>query len=444
MTTDAIATSALQGLVDRFDRVRARTRRIFDLVEDEAYYSRPISLRHPLVFYEGHLSAFAVNALIKKALGQRGIDERLEILFARGIDPDTEASAAAKSRSLWPSRDEVRAYNAEADRRLRETLMRTDLDRPGHPLLDRGEAAHAIVEHEEMHQETLLYMWHRLPFEQKRRPAGCAPVASGPHATRTLVEVPAGIARVGVNRDEIPFGWDNEFPRTEVAVPAFAIENHDVTNDDYLEFVNAGGYRDPQWWSPGAWEWVRESSVAHPLFWESRDGASWWRGMFELLPLPGQWPVYVSHAEAEAFAKWRGMRLPTEAEFWRAAYGSPDGRVRPFPWGTAAFDGTRGNLDFRSWDPSPIGTHPAGASAWGVHDLVGNGWEWTSTIFAPFAGFSAMGSYPEYSADFFDGEHYVIKGASPATAKELVRPSFRNWFRPHYPYVYAAFRCVRP
>ena len=153
--------------------------------------------------------------------------------------------------------------------------------------------------------------------------------------------------------------------------------------------------------------------------------------------------MYVSHAEASAFARWRGRRLPTEAEFHRAAYGTPGGTERSYPWGEDPPDATRGRFGFSGWDPVAAGSCPAGASAWGVHDLVGNGWEWTSTVFAPFEGFQAMASYPEYSAEFFDAQHYVLKGASPATAHELLRPSFRNWFRPHYPYIYAAFRCAR-
>jgi formylglycine-generating enzyme required for sulfatase activity len=161
------------------------------------------------------------------------------------------------------------------------------------------------------------------------------------------------------------------------------------------------------------------------------------------VPLPPAWPVYVSHAEADAFARWRGMRLPTEAEYHRAAFGSPAGGERPLPWGTARPSERHGNFGLRHWDPVPVGSHPAGASAWGVHDLIGNGWEWTSTIFAPFGGFTPTPSYPRYSADFFDGGHYVMKGASPATAPELVRRSWRNWFRPRYPYPYATFRCVR-
>jgi len=165
--------------------------------------------------------------------------------------------------------------------------------------------------------------------------------------------------------------------------------------------------------------------------------------MFGLVPLPRSWPVYGSQADAEAFARWRGARLPTEAEFQRAAYGTPDGRDARYPWGEEAPSSRHGVFDFCGWDPEPAGSHPAGRSAWGIDDLVGNGWEWTSTPFAPFAGFRAMPSYPEYSADFFDGEHFVIKGASPATARELLRPSFRNWFRARYPYVYATFRLVK-
>jgi formylglycine-generating enzyme required for sulfatase activity len=164
--------------------------------------------------------------------------------------------------------------------------------------------------------------------------------------------------------------------------------------------------------------------------------------MFEAIPLPAAWPVYVSHSEASAYARWRGMRLPTEAEYHRAAYGVPRGLERAYPWGDDAPDATRGHFDFAGWDPRPVGQYPAGRSAWGVDDLLGNGWEWTSTVFAPFPGFTPLPSYPEYSADFFDGRHYVLKGASQATARDLLRRSFRNWFRPHYPYVYAAFRCV--
>jgi len=425
---------------------RARTRELFGLLSDDAYYSRPIALRHPIVFYEGHLPAFSFNTLIKNALGRPSIDLKLERLFARGIDPHestaSEESEHRRTQDLWPSRAETLAFAAEADRQIEEVLLRVDLDRPGDRLLNRSEAVFAILEHEAMHQETLLYMWHRLAIEQKRRPAGYRPTTNGFEASAEWMEIPEGVATLGVNRDEIPFGWDNEFPRHAVSVPSFAIESQDVTNGRLLEFVEAGGYSDPRWWAADDWIWIQAEQRRYPLFWERHDHQWFWRGMFDLMPLPHAWPVYVSLAEASAYARWRGARLPTEQEFQRAAYGSPEGD-RPYPWGSDTPSADHGVFDFASWDPQPAGSRPAGVSAWGVHDLVGNGWEWTTSAFGPFNGFRAMASYPEYSADFFDGEHFVIKGASPATARELLRPTFRNWFRSRYPYVYATFRCVK-
>jgi formylglycine-generating enzyme required for sulfatase activity len=132
--------------------------------------------------------------------------------------------------------------------------------------------------------------------------------------------------------------------------------------------------------------------------------------------------------------------LLTEGEYHRAAYGTPGGDERQQPWGGDAADPAYGNFDFKRFDPEPVGSYPQGASAWGIHDLVGNGWEWTSTPFAPFAGFAPMASYLPYSADFFDNDHFVIKGASPVTSRNLVRRSFRNWYRRDYPFMYATFR----
>jgi iron(II)-dependent oxidoreductase len=181
--------------------------------------------------------------------------------------------------------------------------------------------------------------------------------------------------------------------------------------------------------------------ITHPRLW-ALDGSPrsrrwYWRGMFERVPLPASWPVYVTWAEANAFASWRGQRLPSEAEYRRAAYGLRAGGEGP-TCRPVSYD----NFDFARWDPEPVGSYSHAASDFGVEDLVGNGWEWTSTVFAPFDGFAPLPSYPEYSAEFFDGEHHVMKGAPPLTAAPLVRWGFRNWFRPRYPFVYATFRCV--
>ena len=437
------------ALVAMFDRIRARSTALFRLIDSAAYYTRPITLRHPIVFYEGHLPAFAVNVLIKKGLGRPGIDERLETLFARGIDPHDEGAAEAtdeRLRAMWPSRDAVREYVEASEELLRDALLNEDLVRDDVEVLRGGEAVFTVLEHEAMHQETMLYMWHRLPFALKAQsaPTGYSPWVSGRPPAHETARIDEGIATLGAIRGGIPFGWDNEFGEHRVPVRAFDIDVHSVTNADWLQFMEEGGYSNESLWSPDDWSWIRRDGVTHPGFWLRQDGGYLWRGQFEEIELPLAWPVYVSHAEARAFAKWAGRRLPTEAEYHRAAFGQPGpGNVeRAFPWGDDAPVDTQGHFDFAEWDPAPAGSHPHGASAWGVHDLMGNGWEWTSSLFEPFPGFTPMPSYPEYSADFFDGQHYVLKGASPVTARELLRRSFRNWFRPQYPYVYAKFRTV--
>jgi iron(II)-dependent oxidoreductase len=407
-------------LIATYRAYRERTRQLFSFFAPEAYYERPIALRNPVVFYEGHLPGFALNTLVKLALKREGVDARLEALFARGIDPEDETSVKSPT-DLWPSQEEVQSFAAACDAAVEDALRTGLLEDDSVPQLRGGEAVYTILEHELMHQETLLYMLHALPHEMKCAPAMLREPAAAPTSPSRQVTIPAGRATLGAPHGV--FGWDNEFPQNIVEVPEFTIDAYNVTNGDYLEYVNATG-------------------AAPPHFWERHDDRWYRRGMFASAPLPLDAPVYVTYAEALAFACWKGKRLPTEAEFHRAAYGTPSGEERLHPWGDEAPDATRGNFDFEHWDPVPAGSYPAGASAWGVHDLAGNGWEWTSTLFAGFPGFKTMPSYPEYSADFFDEAHYVLKGASPVTSRELVRRSFRNWFRPNYPYVFATFRCV--
>jgi ergothioneine biosynthesis protein EgtB len=439
-----VADTERASWLDWFSRNRKLSRSWFeDLIQIPAYEARPIPLRNPIVFYEGHLAAFNVNTLVRRALGKPGVDASLEVLFERGIDP-VKDSAVPGAPVRWPARSEVLRYVDAADRLVEHNLRTEDLVRDDVPSLRRGEAVHAMLEHEPMHRETLLYMFQWLPYEQKRPPAGYRPITDGAPPRSECVAIPPGRATLGAEPGEIPFGWDNEFPKKIVDVPAFAIDRHSVTNRDYLLFVEAGGYESAELWDPADFTWLKERGMAHPLFWARKAGRFFWRGLFEQVELPLAWPVYVSFAEASAYARWKGQRLPTEAEYHRAAFGAPDGVERQFPWGDDPPDATRGNFGLQYWDPVPAGSFPRGASAWGVHDLVGNGWEWTATPFSGFPGFEPMPSYPVYSADFFDGLHFVMKGASPATERDLIRRSFRNWFQRRYPYPYAKFRCVEP
>jgi ergothioneine biosynthesis protein EgtB len=408
---------------------------LFALLAEPAFRARPIPLRQPFLFYLGHLPAFAWRHL-GAACGKPPADRQLDALFERGIDPrDTDAGAA--DRAAWPPVSRVREYVAEVRDRLRLVAARHEECPPGCRLP-------MVVEHERMHHETLLYMLQALDGRLKRPPSAPRPFSFGRALPPGLVHVPAGTAVLGTR--ERGFRWDNERPETGRFVPAFQVDKTAVRNVEFLEFVEAGGYRNAGLWSDEARCWLQATRRTRPHFWTPEPEPLGVRGMFETLPWESvaDWPVYVTWAEAAAYSAWRGARLPSEAEFHRAAYGTPDGEPRPHPWGDAPPSPEFGNFGLHSWSPTPVGSHVQGASAWGVVGLVGNGWEWTATPFAGYPGFSAQPEYPGYSADFFDGRHYVLLGASWATHARFVRRSFRNFFQPHYPWVFAKFRCVRP
>jgi formylglycine-generating enzyme required for sulfatase activity len=298
--------------------------------------------------------------------------------------------------------------------------LRKVLGQPAlHPVLPM------VLEHELMHHETLMYMLEQLPSWARRPyPRGPADNVAGSVRRAGRIRIPAGPARLGAARDG-RFRWDNEHPEHVVPTAAFEIDALPVTNRAFREFVASGGYAERRLWSDDAWRWLtRRPSDAPRLPAEAED----------------EWPAYVMHCEAQAFARFRGARLPSEAEFHRAAFATPEGGLRAHPWGDAAPGPEHGNLGFLRFSPAPVGAFPEGRSAFGVHELVGNGWEWTATPFRPFPGFEPLARYPGYSADFFDERHFVLLGASWATDARLVRRSFRNWFQPHYPYVFAKFR----
>ncbi|MDE3180828.1 MAG: SUMF1/EgtB/PvdO family nonheme iron enzyme [Acidobacteriota bacterium] len=435
---EAAMNPAVEVLISRLADARERTDELFRILLPSALYERPIPERNRNVFYLGHLEAFDWNLLAGRALNLKSFDPAFDKLFSFGIDP-VDGGLPSDQPADWPAVDQVQAYN----RRVRQAL---DAELPSAPASSAGIPLHVLlntaIEHRLMHAETLAYMFNQLPAKYLAGSPGPQPAAAAP-VQRRMTGIPAGEATLGMNGEGTEsFGWDNEYKVNRVSVPAFSIDVFSVTNEDFLNFILSGGYQAKELWTEAAWEWISGNGVRHPVFWRKDAGKWLLRTMFSEIPLPFDWPVYVSHSEASAYCRWKGKSLPTEAEWHRAAFSAPGEDERPFPWGDAPPTAARGNFDFARWTPAPVSAHPLGASAFGVMDLLGNGWEWTSTVFSPFPGFKAFPFYPGYSANFFDGKHYVMKGGSARTAACMLRRSFRNWFQPHYPYIYAKFRAV--
>jgi ergothioneine biosynthesis protein EgtB len=422
-------------VTDALEAAWARTDTIFGFVSDDGLLARPIPLRQPFLFYVGHLPAFAWNHLGRGVLGLPSFAPDFDALFEAGIDPpDDAAPARHDDAALWPPLERVYAYRD----RVRSILRSA-----------RDEAALAdvlpmVLEHELMHHETLLYMLQQLPAEAKRPATDLAagPTTDAASAKHERVRVPAGTARLGVNGDG--FYWDNERPEYDVPTEAFEIDALPVTNREFREFVLAGGYADRRLWTEDAWRWLMQTHRAAPHGWSDVKGDGRVATLFGDAPFDraAAWPASVTHCEAQAFLRWSGGRLPSESEFHRAAFATPEGELRAHPWGDAAASPEHANVHLHRWGPAPVGSYPSGVSAFGVHELVGNGWEWTGTPFRPFPGFQPLDRYRGYSTNFFDDRHFVLLGGSWATDRRLVRRSFRNWFQPHYPYVFTKFRRV--
>lgn len=429
-------------LIEQLADARRRTDGLFAVIQPDSLYERPIAERHRFIFYIGHLEAFDWNLFHERVLGLKSFHPEFDRLFAFGIDP-VGGGLPVDRPSDWPSIAEVRAYVREIrnvlDEKLGEALA--DSVPPGPNGFPLSTLLNVAIEHRLMHAETLAYMLHQLALS-KKIPQSASSAIVTPPVKQCSIEIPAGSTLLGLARASGVFGWDNEFEARTVDVPAFTIDQYMVTNRQYLEFISAGGYETRAFWSDDDWNWRSGQGITQPAFWKTQGNQWLYRTMFSEVPLPLDWPVYVSQAEAKAYANWAGKSLPTEAEWQRAAYGTPGGEERAYPWGPMAPTAAVGNFDFGRWDPVPVNAFPQGENAFGVQGMVGNGWEWTSTEFAPFPGFEPFPFYRGYSADFFDGRHFVMKGGSARTAACMLRRAFRNWFQAHYQYIYTGFRCV--
>jgi iron(II)-dependent oxidoreductase len=297
-----------------------------------------------------------------------------------------------------------------------------------------------VVQHEHQHDETMLAT-HQL---RKGEPALLdrdvpdLPVSPAP-ADEVLV--PAGPFVMGSSDD--PWAYDNERPGHVVDVPSYYIDTEPVSNAAYQRFIEDGGYDQRRWWTDAGWEWRSSSGKREPAFW-TREGSSWVRRRFgRVEPVPPDEAVqHVCWYEADAYARWAGKRLPTEAEWEKAARHDPEtGRSRRFPWGDTWEEG-RANLGQRLLHPTGAGTYASGASAYGVRRLIGDVWEWTSSDFHGYPGFQSF-PYKEYSEVFFGPDYKVLRGGSWATHPLAVRGSFRNWDYPIRRQIFSGFRCAR-
>jgi iron(II)-dependent oxidoreductase len=427
--------------------------------EDDFLVRQHSSLMSPLVWDLAHVGNYEELWVLREVGGITPLRPEIDDLYDAFRHPRSNRPSLPL---LGP--EETRRYISGVRGRVLDVLDMVDLD-DHDPLRASGFVFGLVVQHEHQHDETMLATLQLsgepglvreggLPTGRtvggeagtevggKTGAEGCAETGGdvggevgGGARGNAEVFVPAGPFTMGT--DLLPWAYDNERPAHRVSLPAYWIDRVPVSNQDYAAFVGDGGYGDPRWWAPEGWEWVRRTGVHAPLFW-TRDGDSWLRTRFgRVEPLPMDEPVqHVAWYEADAYARWAGKRLPTEAE-WEKACGG-----RRYPWGDGDPGPGHANLGHRAARPAPVGAYPEGASPYGVEQLIGEVWEWTDSWFQPYPGFRSF-PYKEYSEVFFGETYRVLRGGSWATHPTAVRTTFRNWDYPIRRQIFSGFRCAR-
>jgi len=433
----ADAEAARAGLRAYFHATFDRYEQLFEVLAcDEAYYRKPISLRHPLIFYYGHTATFFINKLLLAGLVDRRLNPRFESLFAVGVD-EMSWDDLDEAHYGWPTVAAVKAYRGQA-RELIDGLIRQT---PLHLPIDWGSPWWAIlmgIEHERIHLETssVLIRQHALCYVQPH-PAWTPCREAGPAPRNGLARIPAGAVRLGKAKDSPYYGWDNELGVHGAEVAEFQAARMLVSNGEFLAFVEAGGYADDPYWEEEGRAWKQFADAGHPTFW-LKDGGQWrLRLMLEEIPMPWNWPVEVNYHEAKAFCNWKRaqtgqpVRLPTEDE-WH--------RLRAHA----------GLADLAEGVPAPANLHlDHYASACpvdrfrhgGLYDVAGNVWQWTETPIYPFDGFEVHPYYDDFTTPTYDGRHNLIKGGSWISCGNEALSASRYAFRRHF-FQHAGFRYV--
>jgi gamma-glutamyl hercynylcysteine S-oxide synthase len=434
--SDHIASDAEQlraRVAELLGASRARSTALTDAVDEADLVAQHSPLMSPLVWDFAHIGSQEELWLVRDVGGREPLRPEID-----GLYDAFQHSRASRIELPLLTPAEARTYVAEVRDKALDVLDRSPLT--GRRLLEHGFAFGMIVQHEQQHDETMLAT-HQLRVGAPVLHAP-APPAGRPLAAREVL-VPGGPFTMGTSTE--PWALDNERPAHVVEVPAFVIDAAAVTNGEYTEFIAAGGYDDQRWWSEAGWAHRVQAGLTAPQFWERDGSGEWYRRRFGVLePVAADEPVvHVCFHEAEAYARWAGKRLPTEAEWEKAArYDPATGRSRRFPWGDEDPTPEHANLGQRYLQPAPAGAFPAGASPLGVQQLMGDVWEWTSSGWHPYPGFEVF-PYAEYSQVFFGGDYRVLRGGSFGTDPAAVRGTFRNWDLPIRRQIFAGFRCAR-
>jgi iron(II)-dependent oxidoreductase len=428
-------TPARTSIAARLGHVRARTLWLVEGLSDDALNAVHDPLMSPIAWDLGHIATFEELWLVQNAFGQPPTRADLGVVY----DPFTAPRNERGTLPYLRSEDALRYMQAVRERTL-DLLEGANLGESSGPLLADGFVYEMVLRHEQQHSETILQTLQIMTAKRYEPPARRALPAAEP-VDGEMAFVPPGPFEMGAPARG--FAYDNERPRHARDVHAFLIDRVPVTNGALIEFIEDRGYSRPELWQREGWEWRERNRVQMPAYWTRRAGEYEVRSFGQERAVDPVLPVcHVSWHEADAYARWAGKRLPTEAEWEKAAAWDPaTGDSRPQPWGSRRFSERLANLDQLGFGCAPAGAYAAGESRCGMRQAAGDVWEWTASGFDAYRGFRAF-PYSEYSQEFFGGPYRVLRGGSWATQPDAVSTTFRNWDHPERRQIFAGFRCA--